>query len=108
MDRSSSPSFLAPGTWLCRPPAMITSFGKSAIVSFPWAQQGGLRLYSHSFIACDPKPGGTGLEVRVALRRGVTVSGRVVGPDDQPVPDTWIIGRAALGPTSIGMALLVG
>ena len=31
----------------------------------------------------------------------MTVSGRIVGPDDQPVPDTWIIGRAALGPTSV-------
>ncbi len=62
-------------------------------------QPGGQRLYSHSFIACDPKPGGTGLEVRVALRRGVTASGRIVDQDDRPVLDTWIIGRAALGPS---------
>jgi hypothetical protein len=61
---------------------------------------GGRALYSHSFIACAPKSGGAGLEVQVALRRGKTVSGRIVGPDDQPVLDTWIIGRAALGPSS--------
>jgi RNA polymerase sigma factor (sigma-70 family) len=61
---------------------------------------GGTRYYSHSFIACDPKPSGPGLEVHVALRRGEPVSGRVIGPDDQPVHDTWIIGRAALAPSS--------
>ena len=64
-------------------------------------------LYSHSFIACDPQPGGAGLEVRVTLRRGVTVSGRIVGPDDQPVQDAWIIGRAVLGRV-LGMAPLAG
>ena len=62
-------------------------------------QPGGTRLYSHAFIACDPKPGGTGPEVNVSLRRGVTVTGRIVTPDDQPVPDTWIISRIALGPS---------
>ncbi len=61
-------------------------------------QSGGRRLYAHSFTACDPKSGGTGVEVNVALRRGATVSGVVVGPDDQPVEETWIIGRAAIAP----------
>jgi RNA polymerase sigma factor (sigma-70 family) len=60
---------------------------------------GGTRLYSHAFIACEPKPGGTGPAVNVFLRRGVTVTGRIVAPDDQPVPDTWIISRIALGPS---------
>ena len=35
----------------------------------------------------------------MVLRRGVAVTGRIIGPDDQPVRDTWIIGRAALSPT---------
>ena len=56
-------------------------------------------LYSHAFIACDPKPGGSGPEVNVTLRRGVTVTGRILAPDDQPVPDTWIISRITLGPS---------
>jgi RNA polymerase sigma factor (sigma-70 family) len=62
-------------------------------------QPGGTRLYSHSFIACDPKLGGDELEIQVTLRRAETVTGRVVGLDDQPVQDTWIIGRAALAPS---------
>jgi RNA polymerase sigma factor (sigma-70 family) len=63
-------------------------------------QPGGNRVYSHNFVACNPQPGSPGLDVNVALRRGVTVAGRVVGPDDRPVPDTWVIGRAALGPSA--------
>jgi hypothetical protein len=61
---------------------------------------GAQMLYSHAFIAYDPKPGGTSPEVNVTLRRGATVTGRIVAPDDQPVPDTWIISRIALGPRS--------
>ena len=71
-------------------------------------QPGGMRLYSHAFIACDPKPGGSGLEVNVTLRKGVTVTGRIVGPDDQPVADTWIISRIALGPSRRGMEHVAG
>ncbi len=59
---------------------------------------GGLRLYAHSFVACDPKAEVNSLEIGVVLRRGVTVTGRIIGPDDQPVRDTWIIGRVALSP----------
>ncbi len=59
------------------------------------------RLYSHAFIACDPKLGITGLEVAVALRRGMTLEGRVVGPDDQPVRDAWMISRAILRPGTV-------
>jgi RNA polymerase sigma factor (sigma-70 family) len=62
-------------------------------------QPGGMRLHSHAFVACDPKPGGAGLEVNVELRRGVTVTGRIFGPDDQPVTDTWIISQIALAPS---------
>ena len=38
----------------------------------------------------------------------MTVSGRIVGPDDQPVPDIWIIGRAALGPGSVAWRVWSG
>ena len=61
---------------------------------------GGRRLYSHSFVACDPQPGGPGLDVHVALRRGVTVAGRITDADDQPVRDAWIIDRSTLRPTA--------
>ncbi len=66
-------------------------------------QPGGTRLYSHSFVACEPQPGGPDLKVTVALRRGVTVLGRIIGPDEQLVRDVWIIGRMVLepGPTAL-------
>ena len=37
------------------------------------------RMYSHAFIACDPRSGSKGLEINVVLRRGITVQGRVLG-----------------------------
>ena len=58
---------------------------------------GGRPVYSHCFVACDPRPDGSALEVNVALRRGLTVVGRIIGPDEKPVREAWIIGRAALG-----------
>ena len=59
---------------------------------------GGRRLYSNYVIACDPKPNGPALDFPIALRRGVTLKGRIVGPDDQAVQNTWIIGRPAIDP----------
>jgi hypothetical protein len=32
------------------------------------------------------------------LRRGATVTGRVVGPDGQPVREAWVFGRTLLDP----------
>ena len=64
-------------------------------------EPGGLCLYSHAFIACDPKPGRSDLEVNVELRRGLTVQGQVVGPDDRPEPDTWMISRVIQPPNGM-------
>ena len=99
-DRSRSPCDQAPVVWPYWLPTKITSSAKSAIVSSFSGQPGGSRLYSHSFLALDPQSGGPGLEVRVALRRGAVVNGRVVGPDDKPVAEAWVISSAALGPSA--------
>jgi hypothetical protein len=61
-------------------------------------QGGGLRLYAHAFIACDPRPGADAVEINVALRRGATVQLRLIGPDGQPARDVWVYSRAVLGP----------
>ena len=63
-----------------------------------WGRPGGRRVYSNYVVACDPKLVGPALDFQIALRRGVTLNGRIIGPDNQPVKDTWIIGRAVIDP----------
>src|SRR5262249_49629780 len=46
---------------------------------------GGQRFYPDGLAAVNLKPGATPKEIAVALRRGVTVKGRVLQPDDQPL-----------------------
>jgi RNA polymerase sigma factor (sigma-70 family) len=59
---------------------------------------GGRRIYAHAFIARDPNSGAETREVRVVLRRGTTVKGRVIGPDGQPVQDAQMVSRIILMP----------
>jgi len=59
-------------------------------------QPGGPRMYAHAFITCDPKSGSESLDVNGMLRPGVTVKGRVVGPDGQTIPDAWMLSRVHL------------
>jgi hypothetical protein len=62
-------------------------------------QPGGRRAYAHAFLAWDSRPGGESQyaqEVTIALRAGVTVKGRVVGPDGQTVADAWMLSRINL------------
>ena len=40
------------------------------------------------------KPDSKGLEVNVILRPSMSMNGRVVGPDGQPIQDAWMISRA--------------
>ncbi len=61
---------------------------------------GGRRMYAHAFTAYDPKPGVDGPEVTVRLRRGGTVTGRIVGPNGRPIPSAVMIGRVFVSPTS--------
>jgi RNA polymerase sigma factor (sigma-70 family) len=63
-------------------------------------QPGAIRAYSHAGISLDLKPGDSSKEVHVTLRRGVTVKGRVVGPDRQPVVDAWMLSRIHNKPSS--------
>jgi RNA polymerase sigma factor (sigma-70 family) len=56
--------------------------------------------YSHANIFLDLKPGGGDTHVDVVLRRGATVTGRIIGPDGQPVRETWMIGRTILQPSA--------
>jgi hypothetical protein len=62
-------------------------------------QPGGRRVSAHAFIPLDPKPDREGPEVRVPLRRGVTLKGRAIGPDDRPIPSAAMISRVFLTPS---------
>jgi predicted DNA-binding protein (UPF0251 family) len=59
---------------------------------------GGQRFYSHANIPLELRPGIDREGVNVVLRRGATVTGRVVGPDGQPIREAWMFGRIILGP----------
>jgi hypothetical protein len=59
---------------------------------------GGPRIHAHAHLGLDLKPGIDTEAIHIALRRGVTVNGHVVGPDGQPVHEAWIISRIVLQP----------
>ena len=63
-------------------------------------EPGGRRYYAHTFIARDVKPDSQSLVVNVILRPATTVSGRVVGPDGEPIQNAWMISRLCLFPSS--------
>jgi hypothetical protein len=57
------------------------------------SKDGGRRYYPNALVALDLKPETATHEVKVALRRGVTVTGRLVGPDGKPVASAQIFYR---------------
>ncbi|HEV3258655.1 MAG TPA: sigma-70 family RNA polymerase sigma factor [Gemmataceae bacterium] len=61
---------------------------------------GGPRYYAHGLVALDLKPDSGTHEVTVKLRRGVTVNGRLVGPDRKPVGDVLMLSRLNISPFS--------
>jgi RNA polymerase sigma factor (sigma-70 family) len=54
-------------------------------------QPGGMRYHAHDIIAYEVKPGDSPHEVAATLRPGVTIKGRVEGPDGQTVTDASIL-----------------
>jgi RNA polymerase sigma factor (sigma-70 family) len=58
----------------------------------------GDRCYFHAIVSVTAKAGEDGKEVNVSLRRGVTVKGSVVGPDDKPVAHAVLLVSAPYKP----------
>jgi hypothetical protein len=61
-------------------------------------QPAGDRIYTHAHTPLDLKQDYDIQNVRVVLRRGATVKGRVVGPDGRPVAEAGIITPLIIGP----------
>ncbi len=62
---------------------------------------GGRRIYAHAFHKLDLKPGSASREVTITLRPSTAVTGRVVGPDGQPVRNALVISHVILQPAWI-------
>jgi protocatechuate 3,4-dioxygenase beta subunit len=67
-------------------------------------QPGGTRIYAHAHALLDLKPGTESQEVNLVLRRGATVTGRVLGPDGQPVREAWFFSPIILDPNRVTWA----
>ncbi len=83
---------------------VLRVFGGSGSVlgSAPRVEPGHDRFYAHAYRAVDLKPGGPDQEVDLALRRGASVRGRVIGPDGRPVRDARLLSRVVLAGAATG------
>jgi protocatechuate 3,4-dioxygenase beta subunit len=59
---------------------VVTSWGE-----LEYGKPGGMRWYPDALVPLDLKPDAEGAEVKATVRRGVTLTGRVLGPDGKPV-----------------------
>jgi RNA polymerase sigma factor (sigma-70 family) len=54
-------------------------------------KKGGAPIYYHAVVPLGLKPGDREKELPIELRRGVTLKGRLVGPDGKPVKDAILL-----------------
>ncbi len=67
-----------------------------------YAEPGSVRHYADAYTFLDLKSASGSRRVDLAVRRGVTIKGRVVGPDEQPVKDGLIFSRINLTTPAFG------
>ena len=67
-----------------------------------YARPGNRRFYAHGYTFLDLKAAKAEQAANLTVERGLTVRGRVVGPDDRPVEDALIISRLILKSTPAG------
>jgi RNA polymerase sigma factor (sigma-70 family) len=67
-------------------PQVVGSAGGGSGKPIPDGKPAGDPAYYHAVVPVDVQAGDKDKEANITLRRGVTVKGRLVGPDDKPVP----------------------
>ncbi len=68
---------------------VATSYAEMGVVTSPW-----FRFYADADARLDVKDDEATHPVEIRLRRGVTIKGRVVGPDGKPVAEAFLFGRS--------------
>jgi RNA polymerase sigma factor (sigma-70 family) len=71
------------------PEYILSDFGSQTLEGRP----GGRRKYAQAVVKVEARKGNDPVQVAIALRRGVTLKGQVLGPDDKPVAEGAIITR---------------
>jgi RNA polymerase sigma factor (sigma-70 family) len=64
-------------------------------------QPGGVRIYAHAFAPLELASGAEPRDLAVTLQRGVTVRGRLLGPDGKSVAEALLISRLHLSPGAL-------
>jgi RNA polymerase sigma factor (sigma-70 family) len=89
-----------PGHLLIHAPAPDYVFTEIGERMLSQGKEGGKRYYAHAVLPLDLKPGPEAHELTAALKRSVTVKGRIVGPDGMPVAEAWMLSRLNVSPLS--------
>ena len=79
------------------PDYVLEEFGSNRLSS---DKPGGTRFRTHAIIAYELKAGDQPPAVNASLRRGVTLVGRVEGPDGQTVTEAFVLTTLRVEPTS--------
>ena len=96
--RSRSPYRPARGTCLSSARPATSSSSEIGSNRLYYDRPGGQRYRGHAVIPYEVKAGDPPHEVAVALRPGVTIKGRVEGPDGQTVTDGFILTTLRIEP----------
>jgi RNA polymerase sigma factor (sigma-70 family) len=87
-----------PGHLLCTAPGPDLVWQTTTAGELNAGKPGGDRRYFHAVVRLDLKPQKEPKDLTVTVRRGVTLRGKLVGPDGKPVPRAVLFGPGDLIP----------